>query len=274
MNDNFDTLQAKHLKETLDILLGPGPYDTDYILVTAMGNPLDSAEGEGKAIEVLFIERLLGHSVVLAMGLNSVDTLYSEWEFLTVVSGDMLVSRLPGEESPKLLMWVVTGIAEALAHDLSWLVKMQREGPAGFLEDESVDLALDRWWGITRILADAAEGKLAEFDPYPQHTIEQAQIGFQNQLRWPSKWVKEDVAELLSRKESKELLMSLLQGKNFGKELADSQAKEKPSSVIPQPTNTESITYESKRGLSTNAAAWIVALVIGAFIAIGAALGY
>ena len=285
MNETFDTLQAKQLKEVFDVLFGPGPYELDYLTFEASGKRFEPIQGEDPAIQLLTFQRSFGKSKTLPLALNALDSLYSEWELVIVTVEGTFARQLPGEYPSRLLMWAVTAIAEAFAHDLHWLIGKKMDGEPGPHDDESVEVAFDRWWGITRILDDAAAGKLAEFDPEPQETIEQAQIGLKDQLGWLIRWQDSGLRQLLSSENSNELFNSLWRKMWLTINPPQTSETEKlpPSTTTAlsenlSPTALRRQTYASshqqRKSLSTNAMAWIVALAVGAFIAIGAALGY
>jgi hypothetical protein len=291
MNGNRHLAHAKELKGIFDVLFGPGPYETDYISVEATGVDLEEEGYERPWTEILRFERdTVGGDVPAALTLNPDE---DSWSLNCLDAIDVSVEDLPVENSDQLVMLVVSELAEAFATEVALLLAEIQKGSTSRWGPETLELVLERWWGLTHILEDFAHGKWANFDPYPESkAIERARIGLTSQVKWLNIWKERDLGRFIVSKKYfvaflldiklPELEEFLDNPPNSPDQAPANQAvnqnqakivKPKVKKVPSAPPLNPNL-YVKKQGLSTNAIAWIVALAIGAFIAIGAAMGY
>ena len=288
MDENRYLELGESFKTTFDVLFGPGPYELEFISVEAGGGTYATGWGEEEWDVVLSFERGTFHT--WSSGCLCITPDEDSWflDFLDDV--DATQSYLPMEETDQLLIWVVSELAEAYAVDIGALLSKISSGGWG---KESMDLVLERWWRVTTILEDFARGKWKEFDPDPaSRAIERARLGLAGQVKWLNVWEERDLASFVdSQKSFVAFLLTekLPELKEFLEDAPTRPAKEPANLVgsqnraetmkpevnkLPSPPPVSPNQYVKRQGLSTNAIAWIVALAIGAFVAIGAAMGY
>lgn len=292
MNENRYLEVGESFKTTFDVLFGPGPYELDFISVKAEGGTYATGDDEGDWDVVLDFDRGTFHADSVACLCITPDE--DSWFMDCLDAIDATQDYLPIEQSDQLVIWVVSQLAEAYAADIhSLFYEIGKGSPRGFGK-ESMDLVLERWWRLMTIIEDFARGKWAEFDPNPESKLtERALVELARQVRHVNDWKERGLpnfaadmqvwASMLIGVKLPELEEFLASASRIQAQQSEPQGEQQSLPVI-QEVATQNVfsprppvapnQYVKKQGLSTNAMAWIVALAVGAFIAIGAALGY
>ncbi len=203
------------------------------------------------------------------------------------------------EKTGEVFSWFLSFIQSTYAQEIyRHVTELEEDGDSG-RDTGILDGLISRWLTLARLQISMATGGVDIGLAVPrEQVVRQArhEVGFQSFLPFID-WFSSDLQKRLTEADLASSFVALKdelielgfwdkdqweEWKEEWKERIENEIvrlrnKDKADQAIPQtftkPPSSPEFEYQ-KSGLSVNAIAWIVALAIGAFIAVGAALGY